>query len=60
MTASPQRPWNFGFTLLLMASSIGLVSTLFDLQLWAKAAVVFAIIACVFFGLRLLFRRKGD
>lgn len=59
MNSNPQRPWNLGYTLLMVPPFIGLAAILIDLPLWAEIVVVVAIIACVFFGTKLLFRTKG-
>lgn len=38
---------------------IGLAAILIDLPTWAKIMVVLAIVACVFFGTKLMFRTQG-
>lgn len=59
MNSSPQRSWNLGYTLLMIPPFIGLATILFDLPVWAEVVVIGAILVCVFFGTKLLFRTKG-
>lgn len=59
MTSGTQRTWNLGFTLLIIAPFIGLLIVLFDPPRWIEITAVVAIIALVFVGTRLFFRKQG-
>ncbi len=59
MSMRPSQSWNVGITLLMIPVLIGVGTIFFDVPPSLKVVVVVAIIALVFFGTRLLFRRKG-
>lgn len=58
MNDRPERTWNAGYTLLMLPPFLGLAVFLFELPRWVEITVVVAIVACVFFGMRLLFRTR--
>lgn len=59
MRSRTQRTWNLGYTVLMIAPFIGLPIVVFELPRWLEIVAVAAIIALVFVGTRMFYKKNG-
>ena len=59
MAHHPRKNWNLGLTLLFATPFVGLAVNFLDLPLWVDIASLIAMIALIFFGVRLIFAKRG-